>query len=62
MSQDAEWNAFYAYWAGKAALLLFITTVVLGLLAKNDVLEWSLVFKSALLTVTAMLVRYFLAR
>lgn len=62
MSQDAEWNAFYAYWAGKAALLLFITTVVLGLLAKNDILEWSLVFKSALLTVTAMLVRYFLAR
>ncbi|HHQ6721969.1 TPA: hypothetical protein ACSTNG_001709 [Serratia fonticola] len=62
MSQDAEWNALYAYWAGKAVLFLLIATVVLGLLAKNDILEWSLAFKSALLTATAILVRYFITR
>lgn len=62
MSQDAELNAFCAYWGGIIAVILAVVTVILGLLAKSNILEWSLVFKSSLLTVIAVLIRYSITR
>ncbi|GKX61637.1 hypothetical protein SOASR032_02060 [Pragia fontium] len=58
MSRDIEQNAFVAHHAEIVAKILTVITIVLFLLATNNILEWSWVFKSALLTAAAIIIRY----